>query len=74
MFNTHYNYNTGYYMSSQLHMQTILCDKNDLTNFKKKYPFKLEKSQNYQTSSCKTHEAKLKVNHKISVLNPKLTL
>lgn len=69
-------------MFSQLYMQTILCGKNDSTNLKKKtdkkeepkYPFKLEKSQNYQISPCKSHEAKLKVNHKISVLNPKLIL
>lgn len=64
-------------MFSQLYMQTILCGKNDSTNLKKnkpKYPFKLEKSHNYQISLCKSHVAKLKINHKISVLNPKSIL
>lgn len=58
-----------------------MCGKNDSTNLKKKkkekepkYTFKMEKSQNYQISPCKSREAKLKVNHKISVLNPKLVL
>lgn len=67
-------------MFSQLYMQTILCGKNDSTNLKKKKKrnqnthLSLEKSQNYQTSPWKPHKAKLKANHKISVLNPKLTL